>query len=458
MENLSKLKMLMLGFQHVCVMYGGAVAVPLIVGPAIGLSQAQIVMLISFDLLACGIVTLIQVIGGKGIGIQLPALMAVSFIVVEPVIAIGKVHSITGVMGAVMVSGLVVALVAKYIGKMVPYFPPIVAGSVILIIGVSLMPVAMRNAAGGAGSPTFGDPKNLFLAAFTLLAFILINTLSKGFLKAVSVLAAMVLGTLLAGIMGMVDTSGFSQASWFNMPAPFYFGIPTFDVSAIITMSIISLIIAVESIGVFMTLGEVCDREIKEDDVAKGLRAEGVGSMISGVFNSFSHSTFSQNVGLVLLTRVTQRSVVITAGGILVLLGLVPKVAGLTTMIPAPVLGGAMIPMFGMLLSASLGMIAKADLKKPSNQIIIALGVGVGLAVKGVPEAFAKFPETVHLIAGNGVVMGTFVLVVLNAILNGRSNKSHHHALSAPPAQENLELAAAKEEIELTDVPPTAKI
>lgn len=458
MENLSKLKMLMLGFQHVCVMYGGAVAVPLIVGPAIGLTQEQIVMLISFDLLACGIVTLIQVIGGKSIGIQLPALMAVSFIVVEPVIAIGKVHTITGVMGAVMVSGFIVALAAKYIGKMVPFFPPIVAGSVILIIGVSLMPVAMRNAAGGAGSPTFGDPKNLLLAAFTLLAFILINTLSKGFMKAVSVLAAMILGTILAGFMGMVDTSGFSEASWFNMPTPFYFGIPTFDLSAIVTMTIISFIIAVESIGVFMTLGEVCGRDIKENDVARGLRAEGVGSMISGVFNSFSHSTFSQNVGLVLLTKVTQRSVVITAGGILLVLGLVPKVAGLTTMIPAPVLGGAMIPMFGMLLTAALGMIAKADLNKPSNQIIIALGVGVGLAVKGVPEAFAKFPETVHLIAGNGVVMGTFVLVILNALLNGKSRESHHHAPSSSAAPENLELAAAKENMDLHEVPSAAKI
>lgn len=153
MEKLSKLNTLLLGLQHVCVMYGGAVAVPLIVGPAIGLTQEQIVYLISFDLLACGIVTLLQVIGGKGFGIRLPALMAVSFIVVEPVIAIGSVHSITGVLGAVMVSGIIVAILSGVIGKLIPYFPPIVAGSVILIIGVSLMPVAMKNAAGGVGSP-----------------------------------------------------------------------------------------------------------------------------------------------------------------------------------------------------------------------------------------------------------------------------------------------------------------
>ncbi|WP_342510976.1 nucleobase:cation symporter-2 family protein [Sporosarcina sp. FSL K6-1522] len=444
MDKLSKISILMLGFQHVCVMYGGAVAVPLIVGPAIGLTQEQIVYLISFDLLACGVVTLLQVVGGKGFGIRLPALMAVSFIVVEPVIAIGQAHSITGVMGAVMVSGLIVGLLSKYIGKLVPFFPPLVAGSVILIIGVSLMPVAMKNAAGGGGAASFGDPMNLFLAAFTLLTFVILNTLTKGFMKAISILLSMVMGTIVAAFLGMVDASAFTNASWFTMVKPFYFGVPTFDASSIITMTIISLIIAIESIGVFLTLGDVCDREIDAKEVEKGLRAEGFGSFISGVFNSFNHSTFSQNVGLVLLTKVTQRSVVIMAGCILVVLGFVPKVAGLTTMIPFPVLGGAMIPMFGMLLTAALGMIAKADLSKPTNQLTIAIGIGVGLAIKGVPEAFAQFPETLQLICGNGVVMGSFTLVLLNAILNGKSDPKvvHHHS---PSPQEKLDMNFVEE-------------
>ena len=438
MDNIGKLKMLMLGFQHVCVMYGGAVAVPRIVGPAFGLTPQQLVYLISFDLLSCGIVTLIQVIGGKGFGIRLPALMAVSFIVVEPVIAIGKIHSITGVLGAVMVSGLIVALLSKYIGKLVAYFPPLVAGSVILIIGVSLMPVAMKNAAGGAGSSTFGDPINLLIAALTLICFLIINTLSRGFMKAISILVAMLMGSILAGFLGMINTSALNDASWFTMVTPFYFGMPTFDISSIITMTIIALIIAIESIGVFLTLGEVCKKEITEKDVEKGLRAEGIGALISGVFNSFNHSTFSQNVGLVLLTKVTQRSVVIAAGCILIVLGLVPKVAAVTTMIPLPVLGGAMIPMFGMLLSAALGMIAKADLSKPTNQITIAIGVGVGLAIKGVPDAFVNFPETIHLLCGNGVVMGTLTLVILNAILNGKTKTTHTEIHLKPQDQTNL--------------------
>jgi xanthine permease len=436
MENLTKLKMLMLGFQHVAVMYGGAVAVPLIVGPAIGLSQQQVIYLISFDLLACGIVTLIQVIGGKGFGIRLPALMAVSFITVQPAIAIGQVHSITGVIGAVIVSGIVVALLARWVGKLSVYFPPLVAGGVILIIGVSLMPVAMNNAAGGVGSALFGDAKNLLLAGFTLLAFLLLNTLTKGFMKAISIITAMTLGTVLAALLGMVNTSSVTDAKWINLPTPFYFGLPTFDIPSIIIMIIITLIIAVESIGVFMALGEVTNRKITERDVEYGIRAEGIGSFTSGILNSFPHSTFSQNVGLVILTKVTQRSVIITAGGILIVLGLIPKVAGLTTMIPLPVLGGAMIPMFGMLIAASLNMIAKADLTKPSNQLTLALGIRVGLAIKGVPGAFAGFSYTVQLILGNGVIMGTLILVLLNAILNGRLSASDRHGDSEPKGTE----------------------
>ena len=420
LEKLSLWKTIMLGFQHVFVMYGGAVAVPLIIAPAIGLTQQQLVYLISFDLLTCGFVTLIQVIGGKQIGIKLPALMAISFIVVEPVIAIGKIYSITGVFGAVIASGLFITLIAKFIGKLVKYFPPLVTGSIILIIGVSLMPIAMKNAAGGDGSSNFGDPHNLLIAIFTLICFLIVNTFFKGFMKTISILIAMVIGTIVASFMGMVDISGLSKADWFNAVTPFYFGLPSFHFSSIITMCIISFIIAIESVGVFLALGEFCDRKITANDIKKGLLAEGIGSMISGVFNSFNHSTFSQNVGLVFLTKVKSRYVVVASGMILIFLGLVPKVAALTTMIPAPVLGGAMIPMFGMLISAALGMIAKSDLSQTTNQLIIAVGVGVGLAVKSVPTAFAHFPETIRLIFGNGVVMGTLVLLILNIMLNGK--------------------------------------
>jgi xanthine permease len=425
MNKLKSLKILMLGFQHICVMYGGAVAVPLMVGPAIGLTSEQIIYLISFDLFACGIATLIQVIGGKGFGIKLPALMAVSFIVVEPIIAIGKLYSITGVLGAVLTSSIIVVVSANIIGRLTIYFPSVVTGSIILIIGVSLMPTAMKNAAGGEGSASFGDPQNLLLAAFTLICFLLLNIFLKGFLKAISILVAMLAGTIAAYFLGMVDVTPIKEATWFSLVTPFYFGLPTFQVSSILTMTIISLIVAIESIGVFLALGEICDQEMTEKDIEKGIRAEGLGSLISGIFNSFNHSTFSQNVGLVLLTKVTDRAVIICAGVILITIGLVPKVSAITTIIPLPVLGGAMIPMFGMLLCAALKMLTKADLTKPENQLIIAVGVGIGIAIKGAHHVFDGLPEAVRLICGNGVVMGTLTLVILNLILNGNGSPKH---------------------------------
>ncbi|MGG1400048.1 nucleobase:cation symporter-2 family protein [Bacillus salipaludis] len=440
MGKLSFGKTIALGFQHVCVMYGGAVAVPLIVAHALGLTQQQLVYLISFDLLSCGIATLIQVIGfGSIAGIRLPALMAVSFIVLDPAIAIGKAYSITGVFGAVMVSGIVIALCAPFIGKLAKFFPPIVSGSVILIIGITLMPVAMNNAAGGQGAENFGDPKNLLIAVFTLLCFLIFNTFFKGFLKSISVLISMIIGTVVASFYGMVNFSTLSTAKWFNIVTPFYFGTPTFHLSAIITMVIISFIIAIESIGVFMALGEFSDRKIGEADIKKGLRAEGIGAFISSILNSFNHSTFSQNVGLVMLTKVTNLSVLVASGIILVFLGLVPKVGALTTMIPAPVLGGAMIPMFGMLIAAALKIIGKADMSLPSNQITIAIGVGIALAIKGVPTAFTHLPQTLHLLIGDGVVVGALVLVILNALLNGSLQEGHFHGFEKVEAEAILD-------------------
>jgi xanthine permease len=404
-------------------MYGGAIAVPLIIAPAIGLTQQQLVYLISFDLFACGVATLIQVIGFRGVGIQLPAMMAVSFTVVQPIIAIGEIHSIQGVFGAVIVSGIIVGIVAQFVGRILPYFPHLVTGSIVFIIGVSLMPVAMNNAAGGAGAADFGSVTNLTLAAVTLLLFLLFNTFFKGFMKAISVLFAMFIGSLIAYFMGKIDPSIIGESAWVTPIVPFYFGAPTFQLSSIITMTVIALIIMIESIGVFMALGEISKRDIGGHDVRKGLRAEGLGAVFSGIFNSFNHSTFSQNVGLVFLTGVTNRYVVAMGGVILLVLGLLPKFAAVATMIPAPVLGGAMIPMFGMLIAASLRIIAQSDLSKPSNQLIIAVGIGTGLAIKGVPAAFAAFPDTVKMLVGNGVVMGTLILFVLNLLLNGKGDE-----------------------------------
>ncbi|GGB37426.1 xanthine permease [Lentibacillus populi] len=439
-EKLGFGKSAILGFQHVAVMYGGAVVVPILIGSAIGLTQDQLVYLISFDLFACGIATLIQALGfGRHVGIKLPALMAISFIVVGPAISIGEIYSITGVFGAVIVSGVVVTIISQFSGKLVRYFPPIVTGAVVLIIGVTLMPVAMENAAGGAGAADFGSVKNIGIATFTFLSFLMINQFCKGFIKSIAILLSLLLGSIVAYFLGMVDTSVLWEASWINAIQPFYFGFPTFHLSAIITMTLIAIIIMVESTGVFFALGDVSEKKIDGEDVKLGLRAEGIGTIISGIFNSFNHSTFSQNVGLVFLTKVTSRYVVAAGGIILIIIGLVPKVAAITTMIPSPVLGGAMIPMFGMLISAALKMMAKDDLAKASNQLIVGVGVGIGIAVDGAAKAFAHFPETISLLLETGPAMGAIACFLLNWWLNGPTD---NHTKNEQPVKNTAETPA----------------
>lgn len=423
-EYLGLGKSTILGFQHVAVMYGGAVAVPILIAGAIGLSQEQLVFLISFDLFACGVATLIQVLGfGKFFGIKLPALMATSFVVVGPAISIGIIHGIRGILGAVMVSGVIVTLLAQSATRLIKLFPPIVTGGVVLIIGVTLMPVAMENAAGGADATNFGSVQNLGAAGFTFLSFLFMNRYFKGFLKSISILLSLLVGTIFAAFLGMVDPTVVKDAAWFTMVKPFHFGIPTFQFSSILTMTLIGIIIMVESTGVFFALGEVSEKNVDGEEVKKGLRAEGIATTISGIFNSFNHSTFSQNVGLVYLTKVTSRFAVAFGGGILILLGLVPKIGAITTMIPSSVLGGAMVPMFGMLMAAALEMMAKDDLAKPENQIIIGVGIGIGLAASGMPEAFESVPETIRLLLQSGPVMGGVALFLLNWWLNGPSEE-----------------------------------
>lgn len=298
MAQLKTWKVGVLGLQHVLAMYAGAVIVPLIVGPAIGMNAQQLAYLISIDLFTCGIATLLQVIGGRHFGIRLPVILGCTFTAVAPMIAIGKLEGITAIYGAIIASGLVVMVLSQFVGKILKFFPPVVTGSVVLIIGVSLIPVAMNNAAGGLGSKGFGSLENLALASFTFLLIILINRFSRGYVRAISVLLSLIAGTVLASVMGLVDVTPVKDASWFHMVQPFYFGMPEFHVSAILTMSIVAIVSMIESTGVFLALGDICDRKLESRDIKKGLRAEGFAIVIGGIFNSFPIRPSHRTLGL----------------------------------------------------------------------------------------------------------------------------------------------------------------
>lgn len=423
MEGLSNWKISTLGLQHVLAMYAGAVIVPLIVGPAIGLTGKELEYLISIDLFMCGIATLLQVVGGKHIGVKLPVVLGCAFQAVAPMITIGNVHGITAIYGAIICSGIVVVILSQFMSKVMHFFPPIVTGSVVTIIGVTLIPVAMGNAAGGEGAPGFGNLQNFFLATITLVLIVLLNKFLKGYMRAISVLLALVFGTVIAYMMGAVDFGDAKEASWIHAVKPFYFGIPTFNISAIITMTIVAIVSMIESTGVFLALGEVCEKELKSDNIKKGLRAEGMATAIGGVFNAFPYTSFSQNVGLVALTKVKTRNVVIAAGVILIILGLLPKVAAITATIPNSVLGGAMIAMFGMVIASGIKMLSKVDFNRQENALIVAISVGIGLGSAVVPAFFQELPDSIRLLVQNGIVTGSVSAIILNVIFNFKETK-----------------------------------
>lgn len=408
-----------LGFQHVLAMYAGAVVVPLLVGPAIGMTPEQLVYLISIDLFCCGVASLLQVIGGKYFGIKLPILLGCAFQAVGPMIVIGKTNGITAIYGAIIVSGIIVVILSQFMDKIIKFFPPVVTGSVVTIIGASLIGAAMGNITGPANTPGYASGTNLILATITFISIVIMNKFFKGYLKMISILLSLVLGTVVASFMGLVDYSGVAKASWFQMVEPFRFGMPTFHLSAILSMVLVGIVSMIESTGVFLALGDIVGKKVDGKDIKLGLRAEGLAQIIGGVFQAFPYTTYSQNVGLVALTGVKSRKTVFAACIIIMSLGLLPKVAAITTIIPNPVLGGAMIPMFGMVLAAGVRQLSQVDFSRVENMFIIASSISIGLGVSIAPDVIKVLPESIRLILGSGIVSGSMVAIILNLLFNG---------------------------------------
>lgn len=429
---LSKQKVITLGLQHVLAMYAGAVVVPLIIGGALKLSPAQMAYLIAADLFTCGLATLLQVLGTRYVGIRLPVVLGCTFTAVGPIIAISLTSNLATAYGAIILAGIFVFLAAPLFGKLLRFFPTVVTGSVVTIIGLSLIPVAMNNAAGGQGSPDFGQPSNLLLALGTLVVILLINRFSTGFLRAISVLVGLIAGTVVGYFMGLVNFANVEQSSWFNIVQPFYFGAPQFNIVAVLTMILVCIISMVESTGVYFALGKVTDKKIESEDIVKGLRAEGIAIVLGGIFNAFPYTTYSQNVGLVSLTRVKTRDVIVASGFILIILGLLPKLAALTTVIPNPVLGGAMVAMFGMVVASGINILSTVDLRQNENLLIAACSIAVGLGSAAVPQMFDQLPGMAKMLLQSGIVTGSVTAVVLNILLN------HNRQTSPLPVQTSV--------------------
>ncbi|MEL3957655.1 nucleobase:cation symporter-2 family protein [Caldifermentibacillus hisashii] len=416
--NLSKSKIVSLGIQHVLAMYAGAVIVPLIVGAGIGLTGEQLTYLVSIDIMMCGIATFLQVYQNKFFGIGLPVVLGCTFTAVGPIIAIGNQYSVGSIYGAIIASGLIVVIISKYFSKLVKFFPPVVTGSVVTVIGVTLIPVAMNNLAGGQGSSNFGAVENVLLGFGTLLFILAIFRFFNGFIRSIAILLGILAGTLAASFMGMVDFSAVKEASWFHLPKLFFIETPEFHIMPIVTMTLVAIVSLVESTGVYFALSDICEKKINEHDIARGYRSEGIAIVLGGIFNAFPYTTFSQNVGLLQLSGVKSKNIIYTAAGMLVLLGLVPKIGAFTTIIPSSVLGGAMVAMFGMVIASGIKMLGQVDFSSQENLLIVACSVGLGLGVTVVPEMFGDLPASLRILTDSGIVLGSLTAVLLNLVFN----------------------------------------
>ena len=416
---MNNLKLSTLAIQHLLAMYAGAILVPLIIGGALGLSPTELTYLVSIDILMCGVATLLQVMRGKVFGIGLPLVLGCTFTAVTPIISIGKEYGLGSIYGAVIASGSIVVLIGGAFGLLVKFFPPIVTGSVVTIIGITLIPVAFNNAAGGdSTAANYGSMENVMLAFLTLAIIILFCRFSTGFMRSIAILIGLVAGSVIAGFMGFVSFDNVRNAELVHMVKPFYFATPEFHLVPIITMTIVAIVSLVESTGSYFALGEMTKTPVNSKNLARGYRSEGLASIIGGIFNAFPYTAFSQNVGLMQLTGVKNRSVIGIMAIMLIALGFLPKVAALTTVIPTPVLGGAMIAMFGMVISQGIKMLGRAVVESEGNAMIIACSVGMGLGVTVQPEIFSFLPNAVKILTSNGIVAGSLTAILLNIIFN----------------------------------------
>jgi uric acid transporter len=445
-------KLLTLGFQHVLVMYAGAVAVPLIIGRALKMSPEDVSFLINADLFACGLATLVQSVGFPGVGIRLPVMMGVTFASVGPMLSMAAAPDvgILGIYGSVIAAGVFAVLVAPFMGKLLPLFPPVVTGTIIVVIGISLMRIGINWAGGGLPTltkvvdgvpgafpnPGYGQLEGLGIALFVLLVILGLIRWFSGFISNVAVLLGIIAGAVLASILGVMHFERVASAAWVDIVIPLRFGIPTFQVVPIVTMCIVMVVVMIESTGMFLALGEMTGRKIDQAAIARGLRADGVGTILGGIFNTFPYTSFSQNVGLVGVTGIRSRWVTATGGVIMLALGLLPKMSALVEALPQVVLGGAGLVMFGMVAATGARILTTVDFKTNRfNLFVVAISIGFGMIPLVAPNFFRYTPDALHPLLESGILLAAMVSVLLNLFFNGvRSVEAAQHEASMTAA------------------------
>lgn len=422
-EKVSRGKLLILAFQHVLTMCPASIAVPLILGSALNLDNKTVAFLVSANLFTSGISVLIQTFGFANIGSKLPLVMGASFAPLGVMISIGGQYGLDTLFGAIIGSGILIFVISFFMEKILVFFPNVVVGSFVTLIGISLIPVAFKDLAGGEGAANFGSVENIMLGGLVLIIIIGLNQYGKGLVRSLSLLIGIIIGTIIAFALGMVDLTPVAQASWFEIINPAKFGTPKFRIDAILMMTIFCVINLIQCIGVFSVLDEVCQTNTDSSTKIKGLRGVAMGQIFAGLFCSVPSTMFNENVGLIELTNVKSRNVIKMAGLFLIIIGFFPKVAALITIVPKPVMGGATISLFGIILTAGISILSKVDFSTGGNFTIVGISLAVGVGVTVVPNIFDKFPNLLSMLLSNGLFMVSITAIILNVVFNFKDIK-----------------------------------
>ncbi|APQ96503.1 nucleobase:cation symporter-2 family protein [Clostridium botulinum] len=409
------LMQILLGLQHIFAAFGGIIVVPIVISAALGFDAQTSTALISSAILAAGVATFIQSRGIGPIGARVACIMGTDFTFVAPAIAVGGKFGLSGIFGATILGAGIVIILSFFVKPLMKLFPPIVTGTVVSLIGLTLLPVSIDWAAGGTGSANYGSLKNISIALFIMIVTLLLNHYGKGLVSSASILIGMIVGYIICIPLEMVDFSSVSQASWVSLPKIFGYGI-TFNLQVLLPFIPAYFVTIIGTVGCLKAITEVSGIKADEKPITAGVLSDGVGSMLAGVFGALPNTSFSQNIGLIPLTKVASRYVTMMAGILLVILGLFPKFAALINIMPQPVLGGVGIVMFGTVAAAGIQTLSSVKLNN-RNMLIIATSIGLGLGVTFRPEFIAQLPESLKMIFSSGISTGTIVALLLNVIL-----------------------------------------
>jgi len=406
-----------LGIQHVLVMFTAMVGMPLIIASVIDLPAAQRVQMLTGVLLGCGVGTMISALGLGFVGAKLPIVMGVFYIFIGPIVAISNTAGLAAAMTAIFIGGLIEGSLSPIICKLRKYFPPLVTGTVITIIGVALMPIAINNAV-ASGSENFAQGNTLFLAAFTIIAIVLINRLTTGFAKAISLFIALLLGYLMGGILGFLDFSTVASAEWFGIPKFMpYGGFAWPGWSGLIAIVICFLVSAMETLADTLAVSNAVQVETTHERLRGAIAIDGFGSSFAALFGGVPLTSYSQNIGVISLTGVGSRFVVAFGGAFLILMAFIPKFSALISMMPDPVLGGTLVVMFGTV--ASIGIqILHGEMETRRDVLIFAISLGLAVGVTVAPEgSFDILSSNIKLVVTDGIVLGAIAALILNQLL-----------------------------------------